>query len=52
MFFNGRYSKFHIGNFVDERFIDIFKSERYRKIMKYLVSSNFDAQTMMGMLPY
>ena len=25
MFFNARYSKFHIGNFVDERFKDIFK---------------------------
>ena len=51
MFFNDRYSKFHIGNFVDERFIDIFKSDRYRKIMEYLASSNFDAQTMMGTLP-
>ena len=26
MFFNARYSKFHMGNFYDERFIDIFKS--------------------------
>ena len=51
MFFNARYSKFHIGNFVDERFIDIFKSDRYRKIMNYLASPYFDAQTMMGTLP-
>jgi len=51
MFFNARYSKFHMGNFVDERFIDIFKSERYRKIMNYLASPNFDAQTMMGSMP-
>tara|TARA_Y100000590_G_scaffold469409_1_gene656831 strand:+ start:4015 stop:5163 length:1149 start_codon:yes stop_codon:yes gene_type:complete len=51
MFFNARYSKFHIGNFVDERFKDIFKSERYWKIMNYLASPNFDAQTMMGTLP-
>jgi MoaA/NifB/PqqE/SkfB family radical SAM enzyme len=51
MFFNARYSKFHIGNFVDERFKDIFKSDRYRKIMNYLASPNFDAQTMMGTLP-
>ena len=51
MFFNARYSKFHIGNFVDERFKDIFKSERYWKIMNYLASSSFDAQTMMGTLP-
>ena len=51
MFFNARYSKFHIGNFVDERFKDIFNSERYWKIMDYLASPNFDAQTMMGTLP-
>ena len=51
MFFNARYSKLHIGNFVDERFINIFKSDRYSKIMNYLASPNFDAQTMMGTLP-
>ena len=51
MFFNARYSKLHMGNFVDERFIDIFKSDRYKKIMNYLASPNFDAQTMMGTLP-
>ncbi len=51
MFFNARYSKFHIGNFVDERFKDIFNSERYWKIMDYLASPSFDAQTMMGTLP-
>jgi len=28
MFFNARYSKLHIGNFTEERFIDIWKSER------------------------
>ena len=51
MFFNARYSKFHIGNFADERFKDIFKSDRYWKIMDYLASPYFDAQTMMGTLP-
>lgn len=51
MFFNARYSKLHMGNFTDEKFIDIFKSDRYRKIMNYLASPNFDAQTMMGTLP-
>ncbi len=51
MFFNARYSKFHIGNYVDERFKDIFKSDRYWKIMDYLASPYFDAQTMMGTLP-
>lgn len=51
MFFNARYSKLHMGNFVDERFIDIFKSDRYSTIMNYLASPDFDAQTMMGTLP-
>jgi MoaA/NifB/PqqE/SkfB family radical SAM enzyme len=51
MFFNARYSKLHIGNFVDERFKDIFKSDRYHRIMNYLSSPYFDAQTMMGTLP-
>jgi MoaA/NifB/PqqE/SkfB family radical SAM enzyme len=51
MFFNARYSKLHMGNFADERFVNIFKSDRYWKIMDYLASPNFDAQTMMGTLP-
>jgi MoaA/NifB/PqqE/SkfB family radical SAM enzyme len=51
MFFNARYSKMHIGNFTEERFIDIFKSNRYSRIMDYLASPAFDAQTMMGTLP-
>ncbi len=51
MFFNARYSKFHMGNFVDERFKNIFNSERYWKIMNYLASPSFDAHTMMGTLP-
>ena len=51
MFFNARYSKFHMGNFAEERFKDIFNSNRYEEIMNYLSSPYFDAQTMMGTLP-
>ena len=51
MFFNARYSKLHIGNFIEERFIDIYKSNRYSRTMDYLGSPAFDAQTMMGTLP-
>jgi len=51
MFFNARFSKLHMGNFADERFIDIFNSDRYRKIMNYIASPNFDAKTMMGNMP-
>jgi MoaA/NifB/PqqE/SkfB family radical SAM enzyme len=50
-FFNARYSKLHIGNFTEERFKDIFKSKRYKRIMDYIASPSFDAQTMMGTLP-
>ena len=51
MFFNARYSKFHMGNFAEERIKDIFNSSRYKEIMDYLSSPYFDAQTMMGTLP-
>ena len=51
MFFNAKYSKLHIGNFTEERFIDIFHSERYWGAMNYLASPHFDARTMMGTLP-
>jgi len=51
MFFNARYSKLHIGNFTEERFIDIWRSERYWRAMNYLASPSFDARTMMGTLP-
>jgi len=51
MFFNARYSKLHIGNYTEERFIDIWKSDRYWRAMRYLASPAFNAQTMMGTLP-
>ena len=51
MFFNAKFSKLHIGNFTEERFIDMFKSDRYWRAMNYLASPAFDAQTMMGTLP-
>ena len=51
MFFNARYSKLHIGNFTEERMIDIWKSDRYSRVMNYLASPYFNAQTMMGTLP-
>ena len=51
MFFNARYSKFHIGNFTEKRFKDIWNSDSYWDVMNYLASPKFDAQTMMGTLP-
>ena len=40
-----------MGNLTEERFIDVFRSERYRRIMQYLASPYFDAKSMMGTLP-
>jgi len=51
LFFNTKYSKFHIGNYTEERFIDMWKSDRYWRVQDYLSSSSFDAKTMMGTLP-
>jgi len=51
VFFNSKFSKFHIGNFTDERFKEIWKSERYWRVMRYLASENFEPSKMMGSLP-
>ena len=51
MFFNAKFSKLHIGNFTEERFKDIFYSDRYWRPMEYLASPAFDARKMMGTLP-
>ena len=50
MLFNAKFSKLHLGNFTEERFIDIYNSERYSRAMDYLASPAFDAQTMLGTL--
>ncbi len=51
VFFNARHSKLHIGNFSEERFKSIWKSERYWRAINYLASPAFNAETMMGTLP-
>jgi len=50
MLFNERYKKFHIGNIAEQRFKDIWQSDRYWEIMNYLASSRFNAQRMCGTL--
>ncbi len=50
MLFNERYKKFHIGNIVEERFRDIWRSDRYWEVMNYLASEEFNAQKMCGTL--
>jgi MoaA/NifB/PqqE/SkfB family radical SAM enzyme len=46
--FNAKYAKFHIGNITRDRFRDIFRSDRYREVLDYLASQEFNAQTECG----
>ena len=46
----GRYKKFHIGNITETRFKDIWNSDRYWEVMRYLSSPEFNAQKMCGSL--
>ncbi|HMR74005.1 MAG TPA: radical SAM protein [Polyangiaceae bacterium] len=50
MLFNQRYEKLHIGNICQQRFKDIFHSDRYWEVMRYLASPRFNAQKMCGSL--
>jgi MoaA/NifB/PqqE/SkfB family radical SAM enzyme len=50
MLFNERYKKFHIGNICEQRFKDIWASDKYWEIMSYLASPEFNAQVMCGSL--
>ena len=50
MLFNERYAKFHIGNICEERWYNIWQSERYWEVMGYLGSTQFNAQKMCGAL--
>ena len=40
----------YIGNIVEQRFIDIWSSDRYWEVMNYLASTKFNAQKMCGTL--
>ena len=51
MLFNDRYKdKYHIGNITEQRFKDIWQSDRYWEVMRLLASPAFDAQKMCGTL--
>jgi len=50
MLFNERYKKLHIGNIVEQRFRDIWASDRYWEVVNYLASPDFNAQKMCGTL--
>ena len=50
MLFNSKYSKYHIGNIAQQRFRDIWASDRYWEVMKLIASDQFNAHTMCGCL--
>ena len=50
MLFNEKYKKFHMGNIVEKRFKEIWKSDQYWEVMNYLSSPDFNAQKMCGTL--
>ena len=50
MFFNDSYKRFHIGNITKQRFRDIWASDHYWEVMRFLASDKFDAQKMCGCL--
>jgi len=46
--FNERWKAFHIGNITQQRFRDIFASDRYWEVMNYLASEFFNPQKRCG----
>lgn len=51
MLFNNRYKeKFHIGNIADTSFKELWKGERYWKVIDYLASEKFNAHADCGSL--
>ncbi len=50
MFFNEKYSRFHIGNISQTPLKEIWQGERYWKVMNELASSGFNANTDCGTL--
>ena len=50
MFFNEKYSKYHIGNIKEKRFKDIFNSDRYWEVMQMITDENFNPNKDCGTL--
>jgi MoaA/NifB/PqqE/SkfB family radical SAM enzyme len=46
--FNEKYKAFHIGNITENRFRDLFASDRYWEVMRYLASEFFNPQVRCG----
>lgn len=50
MFFNEKYSKYHIGNIKHTRFKELFESDRYWEIMRLISSDGFNPNRECGTL--
>lgn len=50
MLFGEKYNRYHIGNITKERFRDIYKSDKYWEVVRFLASDKFNAQKMCGSL--
>lgn len=50
MLFNDRYRKFHIGNIVQTSFKELWQSDRYWEVIRYLASDQYNAQKSCGSL--
>jgi MoaA/NifB/PqqE/SkfB family radical SAM enzyme len=48
MLFNEQYKSMHIGNLTRQRFKDIWASDRYMEVMRYLASEHFDPRQRCG----
>lgn len=46
--FNERYRAFHLGSIITRRFKDIWASDRYDEVMRYLASDEFNPQERCG----
>lgn len=50
MLFNEKYADFHMGNITRRGFKEIWESDRYWNIIRYIASDEFDAKRMCGCL--
>lgn len=50
MLFGEKYKRYHIGNITQKRFREIYQSEEYWEVVRFLASDKFNAQKMCGSL--
>jgi len=50
MLFNDKYKRYHMGNITEQRFKEVWQSEKYWEVIRELSSERFNAQTACGSL--